>query len=107
MAPRPAGKRSKLKLQKRSLKSGMKLDDVVTAPPGDTIGPDAISNHDPHVVGRSVTKAAVLLVPEQSGKPFAEPVVEPFAKEAAAVIPIRPLVTEVMKDTDTTELGLV
>jgi hypothetical protein len=54
MAPWPAGKCSKLNLQRRSHTNGAKLDDVVTAPPGDTIGPDVIVTWDPHVLTEAV-----------------------------------------------------
>ena len=54
MVPRPAGKRSKLKLQKKSRTIGAKLDAVVSTPPGETIGPDAVPNRDPHVVTEAV-----------------------------------------------------
>jgi hypothetical protein len=54
MVPRPAGKRSKLKLQKKSRIIGAKLDAVVSTPPGETIGPDVVPNHDPHVVTEAV-----------------------------------------------------
>jgi hypothetical protein len=50
-----------------------------------------------------VAKASASLVAKEMGKTFAEPVVETFATEAAAMIPIRPLGTEVMKYNDTTE----